>query len=71
LTRPDGKGGDGIEPIIGFGVNHPNEAASVVGAFTDESEWNLTWNRSPVFSVKGRFDILRLEAMVSDLFQVS
>ncbi len=43
----------------------------MVGAFTDESIWDLTWDRSPVFSVKDRFNVLWFEAMLSDLFQVS
>jgi hypothetical protein len=68
LTRPDWKCSNGVKPIIGFSEDHTDEAACVVGTFADKSVWNLTWDRSPIFSVKDRFDILWLEAMLSDFF---
>jgi hypothetical protein len=68
LTRPDWKCSDGIKSIVGFSEDHTDEAACVVGTFADESVWNLTWDRSPILSVKDRFDILWLEAMLSNLF---
>jgi hypothetical protein len=71
LTRSDWKCGDGVKPVVGFSEDHTDEPAGVVSTFTDKSVRNLTRNRSPVFSIKGRFDFLWLEAMVADLFQVS
>jgi hypothetical protein len=68
LTRSDWKCSDGVKPIVGFSENHTDEAACVVGTFADESVRNLTWDKSPIFRIKYRFDILWLEAMVSDLF---